>query len=484
MDNPLIFQMLGVLLALFVCFLTYMNTKVWRATHVTFAFLVFVAAAAFMIYASLALKTHAVWKKEAQRLEAALTVETEKRDSLTDGKLAEYPQTTPTIFGVTSEVHRVILDRGRVWRGCAIAAADANSVTLNTAAPPAGADPAVPAATKPNNMQPRTVVHAFKEAPATDPAITIKLPAVYLGVFEATAVTESNVTLAPLLPPDAEQRAELQDANATWALYESMPTDNYDVFTGLTDEQLRVLLPFERTGMTAAEYDALIKSYVRTGTAFDANDRPEDKWVKVKFLKPHKVKVNSDAQGLVMLDGGAFDAEGRAIHPSLRRPKEEEEVEFKIGQLAVFYADDDEVKQLVADRTCELVEELYYRPLNDFSFMFHQRYSRIEEIKTRLKEVARDIDAIKRSDTEVEKQIALKMEERNKLKGDINAAKYELASMTTYHGDLENQLAAVRNQCNEFYRTNKKLGQELTELNARLTEEINAKTRAATASTK
>ena len=341
MDNPLIFQMLGVLLALFVCFLTYMNTKVWRATHVTFACLVFVAAAAFMIYASLALKTHAVWKKEAQRLDAALLVETDKRDLLRDGKLAEFPQTSPTIFGVTSEVHRVIIDRGRVWRGCALAAADASSFTLNTAAPPVGADPAALPATKPNNMQPRTVIHAFKEAPATDPTITIKLPAVYLGVFEATAVTETNVTLSPLLPPDAEQRLEWQDANATWALYESMPTDSYEIFTGLTDEQLRVLLPFEKTGMTAAEYDAMIKSYVRTGTAFDVNDRPEDKWVKVKFLKPHKVKVNSDAPGLVLLDGGAFDAEGRAIHPSLRRPKDEEEVEFKIGQLAVFYQGDE-----------------------------------------------------------------------------------------------------------------------------------------------
>jgi predicted transcriptional regulator len=339
---------------------------------------------------------------------------------------------------------------------------------------------------KPNNMQQRTVVHAFKEAPAADPAIAIKLPAVYLGVFEAKDVTENTVILSPLLPPDAEQRSEWQDANATWALYESMPTDNFAPFDQLTDEQLKLLFPVERTGMTAAEYDQLIKSYVRTGGPYDANDRPEDKWVKVKFTKPHKVKVNSDSQGLILVDGGAFDAEGRALLPGLRRLSlagVSEEVEFTPGAMAIFYADDDATRQLISDRTCELIEELYYRPLNDYSFMFHQRFSRIEEVNTRLKEIARDMANLKKANTEVEKQIAVKTEEKAKVQSDLNAAKYELASVNKYHADLVKELAAVRNQCNELYRTNKKLGQELAEINAKLTDEINAKTRSATAST-
>ena len=53
MDNPVIFQILLALVAIFFMFLTYMNTKTWRWLHVTMTFLVFLAIIPFGVYAAL-----------------------------------------------------------------------------------------------------------------------------------------------------------------------------------------------------------------------------------------------------------------------------------------------------------------------------------------------------------------------------------------------------------------------------------------------
>jgi len=67
-NETVILQILAVVLILFFCFVTYMNTKTWRATHVTFLFLVFGAAMAFAVYASLILKTRKAWQKVTTEL--------------------------------------------------------------------------------------------------------------------------------------------------------------------------------------------------------------------------------------------------------------------------------------------------------------------------------------------------------------------------------------------------------------------------------
>ena len=52
-DYAIIFQILGVLLALFFIFLTVMNFKTWRWLHALTTFAVFCAVGTFMVYAAL-----------------------------------------------------------------------------------------------------------------------------------------------------------------------------------------------------------------------------------------------------------------------------------------------------------------------------------------------------------------------------------------------------------------------------------------------
>src|ERR1700754_5047991 len=91
-DNALIFQILGVILVLFFCFLTYMNTRVWRVTHVLFGFLTFSAAIGFLVYASLTVKTHSIWKDRAQKLDTRLKDEVKKTSDFRIGDSGNFPQ--------------------------------------------------------------------------------------------------------------------------------------------------------------------------------------------------------------------------------------------------------------------------------------------------------------------------------------------------------------------------------------------------------
>src|SRR5947207_2310791 len=117
-DYAIIFQVLGAVVALFVIYLTYMNTKTWRWVHVTFTFLVFAASVAFCVYAAMTLKTRAAWIKLHDNLEKQVAKTQAEVEQVTRGDPKDVEGKTASLFSVREELGRTILDRGRVWRGC------------------------------------------------------------------------------------------------------------------------------------------------------------------------------------------------------------------------------------------------------------------------------------------------------------------------------------------------------------------------------
>jgi hypothetical protein len=122
MNNPLVYQAIGVLLVLFYIFLLVMCWKTWRVAHI----LLRVsrrsrAAATFLIFASFVLKTHSGL---AQALRAAhgrggQSVKAENEQYL-HGDLEDVQQDRAirsaalrASVGPMAEV-----DRGRIWREC------------------------------------------------------------------------------------------------------------------------------------------------------------------------------------------------------------------------------------------------------------------------------------------------------------------------------------------------------------------------------
>ena len=70
-DYAIIFQILGVIFALFFIFLTVMNFKSWRWLHALTTFAVFCAVITFMVYAALVMKTRLAWIESVAKFKDA-----------------------------------------------------------------------------------------------------------------------------------------------------------------------------------------------------------------------------------------------------------------------------------------------------------------------------------------------------------------------------------------------------------------------------
>ncbi|ADB19368.1 hypothetical protein Psta_4727 [Pirellula staleyi DSM 6068] len=476
MDNAIVFQGLGVILALFFIFLTYMNTKTWRWLHVTASFFVFGAAVAFVVYASLTLKTRNAWLEFHDKTAAALDAELEKQELLAHGDPADILGKTPSVNSAREELARVLLDRGRVWRECTPTINADGTATISTTPPAAGIDPAAPAAAaapKKHNIEAKTVLHVFKEGPSADGLY--KVPMAYLGEFVVTGVGPDSVTVQPAISLLPEMIADIQRVDGTWVLYESAPPDGHDAFEGLDAAQITAMIP-KPASVSQADYDKLIASYVKDGQRADDSDSPDEVWMKVKFVRTHTMVVDAPtASGA--LSGSPYDTEGMAIVPHLRAGKE---VEFEPGSEGVF--DTATAQQLIDDGIAEKIEPIYQRRLNDYEGGFELAARKAKMLADTIANMQRDIDTIAAATAKADEQIAQLDSVKTKLTADLAKVAYERDELGKYQVSLTTQLNKTRADLSRLYLSNKELNRQLVEINNSLQQEVDRRTKEATAS--
>jgi len=520
-NNAVIVQILAVVLILFFCFVTYMNTKTWRATHVTFLFLVFGAGLVFSVYAALVLKTRQEWLKKVQELEENLVVQTEKGDELLYGD-KQVPKTKAGVSDLRAGVQRTVIDRGRVWRDVVFKDAqtqDPNMVTgdatvvVNLSTIPPGN---VGERVEPNHMEKDTVVYAFKDMDPNAPHTRYA----YVGEFSASAVTDTSITLTSNWPlPALDQR--LVAGNQMWVLYERMPTDSHDVFSftrtpkegdpdesaSRKDEALiradispdKVLNPLDF--LKPESYQAVLREYNRDGKTLDevikdraaSNDPPlspdelqNRTFAKVKFLKAHTLKVDAAAPRAAATDTSveAFDSSGQALDPRLRRGGvgEPQDVEFKVGDTAelILNGFKDKNGAVIEKGAEELREEgivqidriIYRRPLHDYAYEFKHMQARKTQVREALRLVNHEIGVVQEEIKKAEANTEARKDERTKLADDQTRLLAEKEKIQKYHDDLEAAYRASRAELSRLYRENAALHEKIVAANEKLAREI------------
>jgi hypothetical protein len=484
MDNPIIFQILLALVALFFIFLTYMNTKTWRWVHVTMAFLLFVAVIPFGVYAALTLKTREAWVRTHDKLETDVAKTRADVELANRGPIGDVKQEADSVANLKGQVARATLDRGRVWRDGITATAGPSGFVLNMAgAPPqvdaTGAPIAAPAARK-HNIADKTVLFAF--ALGENPQFPgVPVPAAYLGEFTATAVSDPSITLVPTLPMAQDQLQIASNPQTQWILYEVCPGDGHEWLAGLTKDQVAKLIPQPATGLPQAQYDKFLEQFVRDGQAADeVNDPPENVWIQVKFTKPHQIVV--DAAMAAEWTDVPFDSEGRAILHRLRKSGSKPEAgtaDFAAGELVTF--DKQSAEKLIADGVATLEKRVYRRTLVDFDTKFRLIYARYADLNTRIAALTLDMQAVQASKDRADAQATLVEEYKTKLTDDLAKVKFELTELTNYGKALAGRVGEVRGELSQLYASNRKLSAELTALNTELTEQIERRARGATA---
>ena len=482
MNNPLVYQAIGVLLVLAYIFLLVMCWKTWRITHILFSFFTFAAAATFLIFASFVLKTHASWRIHFEQHTAAIERLQTENEQLVHGDLEEVQQTEDSIRGLRASLDSALIDRGRVWRECRplnqLGPGEFRISTVPASRPEGGPAP-------PNGIAPMTVLYAFTEGESQD---GYRVPAVYLGEFTVTDASDSEISLRTQLPMGPDQAQAASQGNTTWVLYDTLPLDSHEAFAeldeterrrlGMDKEQLRQWLP-NRYNLPEDEYQALLERFHRYNREATDQDPPENLWVLVEFEKPHEIQVDSDVeQSLLDAGGRFFDSSGRALEIRLRRG-EDGTVKFQQGDSTVF--DKETADRLVADGIAKQIKVLYRRNLHDFAFFFRDAYYRHQTLDQELQRAQRDATTMTELRAKAEQEMAFRQQEKAKLEQDLAGFQRELNDVTAYNEALQVRWSQTTQRLSELFRANVQMMNEVTRLQFEMARQINQRIQQASA---
>lgn len=231
--------------------------------------LIIVASFGFLYLAASMLSTEGAWQQAVVRkqkeLEQALTTKDVLEHGGANARLAIYrvDKGLPTAenadqadkLGIDQYkllLDQLIADRGRVWQ--------ARRQILPNGDVGVQIEKPTPAAIKD-----KTILYAFESKP-----IAPSGGGAYLGEFKATAPTGQNLTLVPAVRLSQAELDRLAQSDSSWMLYEVMPQDRSWTFAGLTDEQLKALLPesIQAPFLHAGQAEGYVRPLRAYGMAF------------------------------------------------------------------------------------------------------------------------------------------------------------------------------------------------------------------------
>jgi hypothetical protein len=288
----ILYVIIGLVLASFV--FAFLSAKTWHWGYVILVELIFLTSVGFFILAAESLRINAILRTQVNTLEkqvAEVSADVEGLKFGTDDPAVlarlrasdppvikdEDAESIPSIEELNHQLLIATRRRGRVWRYVSPAGVDprTGAVRVTFAAPPrpAPADPSAPEegpppapAPAPGGIKDNTVVYVFEDGPprpAAPGAQGAPSGLQFLGEFTVTQAAGQTATLQPTGPLEANafELRRLAASRGPWVIYETMPLDRHDIYAGLTDEQLKQLLPkdtvdeFLKHGKEAATQD-------------------------------------------------------------------------------------------------------------------------------------------------------------------------------------------------------------------------------------
>ena len=505
MDLMGIIVWLAVLVSLVVFILMVVKSvKSWGALHTTLLILLFLQVWSFLFFtAGVAsrrngyMRAYEILKKKvlAKEIEADAARWGDKVNPNTDDLTRYVP--------VANELNRLLIERGRVWRGATLGQINAGEATLQLAmnrvgaAPVAaggnGADAAAPApATGDSGLAPQTVVHAFGES--TDPRGL--LPTSYFGEFLVTESSNGVVKLKPTNSLTKEQQDAIASRSfASWAIYELMPLDSHSVFSAegsKTDEnaifgrmdsnELATLLGIDPglatavpTGLNVKDAikSRVLQSYLNDGGRPPEGTPPEQVYVRVEFLKDHTIEVDSQDQRIAT-DGGYYDVNGRSVDARLKRGEEGAKVSFKTEDKIVF--DSTTADELVKQGIVKVLAPVFVRPLNDYEYAFRELRRQITLSTQDAKLIERELAEMQKSQGLADNQVRLGQDEQSKLGMDKAQYAKENEVITAEAGRLNDLLVSTRSEVAGMFQQIQAMRDRIVSNQKALADAINSAT--------
>ena len=216
--------------------------SIWNKILIGF---IFIGSAAFFYMAARTLKTHEEWRTSVRRHEEKVAaVETENVELVGGG---EGEEAGLGIKRTRLALHKLMIDRGRVWYNCEPQKVDAATGALSLATD-------LP---DPHQITEKAVLALFEENDVGDGGR-------FLGQFRVTEVAEKQLALEPTMKMTPRALERLSKSGGPWTLYDIIPVDNHTAFAELDEEERRAILPEES-----------VAEYLKDGQPAEADDPPE-----------------------------------------------------------------------------------------------------------------------------------------------------------------------------------------------------------------
>ncbi|MGA2063825.1 MAG: hypothetical protein ABSG86_02600 [Thermoguttaceae bacterium] len=220
--------------------------------------LIFVASLGFFYTAARTLKTQKSWREYAQGLQHKLTAQLEENRKLLESDEAG----NKGIRRLSTDLQRLLINRGRIWQKCEPQRAAANGQVAVGVEQAAG----------PGKITDKMVLYVFEEGDDQQPRE-------YLGEFKVGEVAENKIGLAPTMALTGRELKRLTGSKGPWTLYELMPADRHLAFSDLPEDDRRALFSKDIVPKEVVE------EYVRDGHAARADD-PKQCQVDGKYVRP------------------------------------------------------------------------------------------------------------------------------------------------------------------------------------------------------
>ena len=433
--------------------IAYFSARTWHILSVLASVGILLGAVGFMILAAAVLKTHAHWRGSFNQLTAQLETVNEQIEILRDGR-PEDAATNPR--RLTAEQHslrsvRELLNlltqsRGRVWRGAAPGQAG-NAETLRIPG-----DPQVP-----HGITPGMTLYAFTETQAGS-----GVPAGYVSELRVLDAPDARTIRAEPMQP-------ILGGQGTWVLYELTPADSHDVFAGMNEQQLQGL--FAQVGLRADanQMAHILEPYLRDGGPARRDDPNERRWVRVRFVQPHRIDVDAPADvgttesAIDPITGLAVSSALKQGGPSTFEPDDEATFDLETAE--------DLLGRGIARRV-EGEADVFRRLLHDYAFEIRELVRQIQLADERISVLESDNELLTQTDAKVQAQIAILKESIDALTHDETGFARELTVITDYHQAVRSEFDSRRQEIGALYATNKQLLVEFSSLQREAARQI------------
>lgn len=249
--------------------------SIWNKVLLGF---VFILSLGFFYMAARTLKTHQVWRESVQKHQEAIQKALEQAGIPPDdisremawlaaaGSISPYGETIreyvsqmpldqqgqqKSLRALEAQLERELFMRGRVWRG------------VQPAKPPTSPDQEgdfelmVQLPMEAHQITAQMILYLFEDKPAQEKGR-------YLGQFKVSGVGGNQLTLKPAKKMDQEEYNRVVKSQGPWVLYERLPMDRYGLFEGLSEQELRAMMP-----------EAACREILKHGKLADPDDPPE-----------------------------------------------------------------------------------------------------------------------------------------------------------------------------------------------------------------